>query len=172
MLYEVITFLSSPFNEAKYKALLEGLEISEILKSELERTLRIDSDFYSKVNLEILNRIEERPHKNLTEFVSVSDGNHMSISDFFSEEGIPYYRGGDIYNFFIEQTTEPLRIPESVFASTYMKRSHLQKGDVLVSIVGAIIGNLSLVRTNQKATCSCVITSYSIHYTKLYDFCK
>ncbi|AWW00737.1 DNA methylase [Arcticibacterium luteifluviistationis] len=36
-----------------------------------------------------------------------------------------------------------------------MKRSHLSKGDVLISIVGAIIGNLSLVKTDSKATCSC-----------------
>ncbi len=143
------------FNEAKYKALLEGLEITEIFKSDLERTKRIDSDFYSKKNLEILRQIDKKSPKALTEFVKVSDGNHMSISESFSDEGIPYYRGGDIYNFFIEQTSEPLRIPETVFISPNMKRSHLQKGDVLVSIVGAIIGNLSLVRTNQKATCSC-----------------
>ena len=36
-----------------------------------------------------------------------------------------------------------------------MQRSHLQKGDVLMSIVGAIIGNVSLVTTDELATCSC-----------------
>jgi type I restriction enzyme S subunit len=36
-----------------------------------------------------------------------------------------------------------------------MKRSHLRKGDILMSIVGAIIGNISVVSTNNKATCSC-----------------
>lgn len=135
--------------------MLEGLEITEIFKSDLERTQRIDSDFYSKKNLEILSQIDKKSPKPLTEFVKVSDGNHMSISEYFSEEGIPYYRGGDIYNFFIEQTSKPLRIPESVSAWPHMKRSHLQKGDVLLSIVEAIIGNLSLVKTDQKATCSC-----------------
>ena len=35
-----------------------------------------------------------------------------------------------------------------------MMRSHLQKGDVLLSIVGTI-GKLSLVNSNRKATCSC-----------------
>lgn len=147
--------MSSPFNEAKYKALLEGLEITEIFKSDMERTQRIDSDFYSKKNLEILSQIDKKFPKALTEFVKVSDGNHMSISEYFSDEGIPYYRGGDIYNFFIEQTSQPLRIPVAVSDWPHMKRSHLQKGDVLLSIVGAIIGNLALVKTNQKATCSC-----------------
>lgn len=135
--------------------MLEGLEISEILKSELERTARIDSEFYAKDNLKALEILEKRNSKSLTEFLNVSDGNHMSISEYFTEKQIPYYRGGDIYNFFIEQTNNPLTIPENVYHWPHMKRSHLKKGDVLISIVGAIIGNLSLVKTNQRATCSC-----------------
>lgn len=135
--------------------MLEGLEISEINFSELERTTRIDSEFYKTVNLNFLNTIIEKKPKSLAEFVNISDGNHLSISDHFCEEGVPYYRGGDIYNFYIEQTSNPLRIPEEVYNIGNMKRSHLKKGDVLISIVGAIIGNLSLVRTDSKATCSC-----------------
>ncbi|MBF0556111.1 MAG: hypothetical protein HQK96_16420 [Nitrospirae bacterium] len=91
-----------------------------------------------------------RQPKPLTEFAKVSDGNHASISDHFSDSGIPYYRGGDIYNFYIEQTANPLRVPEAIYNLPNIKRSHLQKGDVLLSIVGAIIGNLSLVQTNTK----------------------
>ncbi len=79
----------------------------------------------------------------------------MSISDSFTEEGIPYYRGGDIYNMFIEQCPNPLYIPRSVFDIKTMQRSHLKKGDILMSIVGAIIGNVSLVSTDNDATCSC-----------------
>lgn len=135
--------------------MLEGLEISEILLSELERTARIDSEFYTKSNIEILEILKSKYPQALTNFLQVSDGNHMSISEYFTEGQIPYYRGGDIYNFFIEQTNSPLTIPQSVYDWPHMKRSHLQKGDVLISIVGAIIGNLSLVRTDDKATCSC-----------------
>ncbi len=134
---------------------MEGLEISEVKFTELERTIRIDSEFYKTENLNFLNTIIEKNPKSLTEFVDVSDGNHLSISDHFCNEGVPYYRGGDIYNFYIEQTTNPLKIPEEIYNIGNMKRSHLKKGDVLISIVGAIIGNLSLVRTESKATCSC-----------------
>ena len=123
--------------------MLEGLEVSEILKSELERTARIDSEFYAKENLKALEVIETKSPKSLTNFLRVSDGNHMSISEFFTDNEIPYYRGGDIYNFFIEQTNNPLTIPQKVYDWPHMKRSHLKKGDVLISIVGAIIGNLS-----------------------------
>ncbi len=117
--------------------------------------MRVDSEFYAKANLKASRILESKPLQPLTDFLNVSDGNHMSISEYFTENEIPYYRGGDIYNFFIEQTDSPLTIPQKVYNWPHMKRSHLRKGDVLVSIVGAIIGNLSLVKTDDKATCSC-----------------
>jgi type I restriction enzyme, S subunit len=134
---------------------LEGLEIGEILLSNLERTKRIDADFYSSKNQQIAKLLLDKKGQPITEFVSVSDGNHMTVSDNYSDNGIPYYRGSDIYYFFIEQATNSLRIEEAVYEHSNMKRSHLRKGDVLMSIVGAIIGNVSVVSTNNKATCSC-----------------
>lgn len=128
--------------------------MSEVNFSELERTTRIDAEFYQNRHLDTINHLQKIGSKPLTEFVQVSDGNHASISDYFCEDGIPYYRGGDIYNFFIEQANS-LKIPENIYNWANMKRSHLKKGDVLMSIVGAIIGNLSLVNTDDKATCSC-----------------
>ncbi len=132
---------------------MDGLECSEIFKKDLERTLRIDSEFYSKENLDIEKLLQKMEYASLTELVDVSDGNHMSISDKFISDGIPYYRGQDVKSFFIEDST-PVCIDDTSFNSSYMKRSHLQKGDVLLSIVGTI-GNLSLVNSNQRATCSC-----------------
>lgn len=135
--------------------MLEGLEISILNNHELERTLRIDSEFYSKGNLKLDRKLKSFDSNRLTNYSIISDGNHMSISDSFVESGIPYYRGGDIYNMFIEQSPNPFYIPRSVFDMNTMKRSHLKKGDILMSIVGAIIGNLSLVTTDNDATCSC-----------------
>jgi restriction endonuclease S subunit len=135
--------------------LLEGLEISILNNHELERTLRIDSEFYSKGNLKLDRKLKSFDSNRLTNYSIISDGNHMSISDSFVESGIPYYRGGDIYNMFIEQSPNPFYIPRSVFDMNTMQRSHLKKGDILMSIVGAIIGNLSLVTTDNDATCSC-----------------
>lgn len=93
----------------------------------------------------------------MTDFAAVSDGNHMGVSDKFVEDsdGIPYYRGSDIYNLFIEKAADPMRIDRATFQSPQMARSHLKKGDVLMSIVGAIIGNVSLVSENFEASCSC-----------------
>lgn len=135
--------------------MLKGLEISILNNHNLERTLRLDAEFYSKKNLLLEKRLKALNANSLTDYAIISDGNHMSISDSFTEKGVPYYRGGDIYNMFIEQCPNPLYIPRSVFNLKTMQRSHLKKGDILMSIVGAIIGNLSLVSTDNDATCSC-----------------
>ena len=132
---------------------MDGLECSEISKNDLERTLRIDSEFYQKENLNVEKLLQKTEYFPLTKFTSVSDGNHMAISDRFITDGIPYYRGQDVKSFFIEDS-QPTCIDEESFGSSYMMRSHLQKGDVLLSIVGTI-GKLSLVNSNRKATCSC-----------------
>jgi restriction endonuclease S subunit len=132
---------------------LKGLEVSEVFKSELERTKRIDSEFYKKENLQIINFLKQKTLKNLTEVVHISDGNHMSISEEFIDKGIPYYRGQDIHNFFIENAS-PVCIPEKIYDAPVLQRSHLIKNDILLSIVGTI-GKIALVTTNDKATCSC-----------------
>ena len=119
--------------------MLEGLEISEIRLSALERTCRIDPQFYSRENLIATKRLDILLAKPITDFVTVSDGNHMGVSDKFIDDadGIPYYRGSDIYNLFIEQSSSPMRIDRSTFLSTQLARSRLKKGDVLMSIVGS-----------------------------------
>ena len=132
---------------------MDGLECSEINRSELERTLRIDSEFYSKSAIKVSDMLQSRSHDLLTTFVDVSDGNHMGISDCFIDEGVPYYRGQDAGAFFIENSN-PICINEKTFELPVMKRSHLKKGDVILSIVGTI-GSLSLVYSDKSATCSC-----------------
>lgn len=132
---------------------MDGLECSEINRSELERTLRIDSEFYSKSAIKVSDMLQSRSHDLLTTFVNVSDGNHMGISDYFIDEGVPYYRGQDAGAFFIENSN-PICIDEKTFELPVMKRSHLKKGDVILSIVGTI-GSLSLVYSDKSATCSC-----------------
>ncbi len=116
----------------------------------------MDAEFYSRQNIQALKVLIEKKSFPITKLVDVSDGNHMSISDYYCDSGgIPYYRGTDIYHFFIEQANRALKIEKRAFDVPNMRRSHLKKGDVLMSIVGAIIGNLSLVTTNSDATCSC-----------------
>ena len=81
--------------------MLKGLEITEIHLKDLERTGRLDSEFYKKENLDVIRLLNKNKSQALTDFVDVSDGNHMGISEYFCDEGVPYYRGQDIHDFFI-----------------------------------------------------------------------
>jgi len=134
------------------------MQISIINKSGLERTLRIDSEYYQPAYIAIEKIISKLSNVlPVTELCHVSDGNHMSIAEhFIVEDGIPYYRGQDITDFFLENVN-PVFIPNKIYNTPLMKRSHFKVGDVLLSIVGTI-GNLSLVTENIKqATGSCKI---------------
>ena len=146
--------MSRPFDEARYRALLEGLEAAEILSSGLERTGRFDAEFFDPKHLRVASILSSHKTQSLTELVEVSDGNHFSISEEFAEDGIPYYRGQDVVgHFFIEQA-RPNFITEAAFRRPFMVRSHLKRGDVLLTIVGTI-GEVSLVAETSAATCSC-----------------
>lgn len=104
------------------------------------------------------------PHEDVATISRISDGNHFTISSDFAEKGIPYYRGQDVVgNFFIEQTV-PNFITQEAYDRPYMSRSHLEQGDVLISIIGTI-GELSLVSDDRLETCSCklaILRPYSI----------
>ena len=144
----------SPFDRARYERLLKGLEATEKQLSELERTWRIDAEFFQRRHLRLAERLQKHRLESAAQVAAVSDGNHFSISESFVEEGIPYYRGQDVAgHFFIEQA-EANTITREAFEQPFMKRSHLQQGDVLLSIVGTV-GETSLVKSVREATCSC-----------------
>ena len=136
---------------------MDGHEITELNLSSLERTKRIDAEFYKKENIAVDAVLSSWNKRSIADCFHVSDGNHMSISDSFCEDGVPYYRGQDIYNLFIENAS-PLMIDRATFEKPQMRRSHLKKGDILMSIVGAIVGNSAMVTSENPATCSCKLS--------------
>jgi restriction endonuclease S subunit len=122
----------------------------------LERTKRVDAEFYQKENLSIDELLKRLRHESIANVAYVSDGNHFAISDSFQDDGVPYYRGQDITNqFFVEQSA-PIFIDEETFNEKHMIRSHLKKNDVLLSIVGTV-GSVALFSQEINATCSCKI---------------
>lgn len=129
-------------------------EHTTVSLSQLERTHRIDAEFFRAKFRVVDERMATINSAPLTRFVSVSDGNHATIADHFVEEGIPYYRGQDCVGHFFIETSQPKKITREIFNRPQLLRSHLKKGDVLLSIIGTI-GDLSLVSSSQPATCSC-----------------
>jgi hypothetical protein len=141
-------------NDAKHKAALNGLDFQVFPFSALERTKRIDAEYFHKRHIRTEQLLEKCNTESVVNCADISDGNHFSISENFVEKGVPYYRGQDVVgNFFVEQA-DPVHITDEAFHEPWMYRSHLQKGDVLLSIVGTI-GELSVVSDTTPATCSC-----------------
>lgn len=138
---------------------MEGLEIAEVNLSNLERTKRIDAEFFRKEFIRNQEAILKSSSVPISELVAVSDGNHFSISDDFIDDGIPYYRGQDTTGQFFAEQSSPIGITQTAFEHPHMRRSHLKKGDVLLSIVGTV-GSLALVGSNRDATCSCKLAIF------------
>jgi len=161
------------FDPQRYQALLEKLEVNEILFSSIEnKTMRIDYEFYSKSLFEIINRIKKYKVNPITEISKVADGNHMSISDSYCDEGIPYYRGQDAHFDFLEDSN-PVRIDEKTYNQYGMVRSHLKDGDIVLCIVGAMIGLVSIYHGTNKSTCSCKLAILRLNQKENSDalFC-
>ena len=133
---------------------MEGLEASIAKASQLERTSRIDAEFFQRRFLRSAALVEKWRRESVAHLTHVSDGNHFSISENFVDEGVPYYRGQDVTNRFFVETAAPIHITREAYDRKYMRRSYLKRGDVLLSIIGTI-GELSLVASERPATCSC-----------------
>lgn len=109
--------------------------------SELTEDHRIDAEHYRPECLTQAKRIASLPHEPLSALADISDGNHISIAEQFSEYGVRYLRGQDLSDFFISDT-DPIFVPEITYNT--LSRSHIRPGDVLLGIV-ATIGTVSLV---------------------------
>lgn len=125
-----------------------------VARSDLERTYRIDAEYFRKdfrtAELAVLNM----PSDSVVAVAKVSDGNHFTISDAYTDVGVPYFRGQDVSGTFFAEIDKAIPITREAYDRPYMVRSHLKRGDVLLSIVGTI-GSTALVDTDEPATCSC-----------------
>ncbi len=127
---------------------------SSVRWSQLTEDRRFDAEHYKPEYLLQASAIRNCPHRRLCEIADVTDGNHISIAERFTESGVRYLRGQDLSEFFISDR-DPAFIPEDIYRS--LKRSHMRAGDVLLGIV-ATIGPVSLVAARfEKLTGNCKI---------------
>jgi hypothetical protein len=127
---------------------------SEVNWSSLTADHRLDAEYYRPEYLRQAGAIARLPHKPLFRVADVSDGNHISIAENFTETGVRYLRGKDLSDFFISDA-DPVYIPEGKYKA--IKRSHMHPGDVLLGVV-ATIGTVSLVKDRfDKLTGNCKI---------------
>ncbi|WP_202966397.1 restriction endonuclease subunit S [Treponema endosymbiont of Eucomonympha sp.] len=147
--------MNSPFDEATYKALLEGLEIAEISLNELKsenQTFRFDSEYLKKEYLLNIQNLKSFPsgYIRLNNAIKYMSGGATPLGAEYQEnEEISFLRVQNIMqNYF--------NLDDVVYISQKqdeeIKRSRLEENDVLLTITGSYgkstVVPLSLVGAN------------------------
>jgi restriction endonuclease S subunit len=147
--------LSSPFNERKYRGLLEGLEVSEVKFSDVIKDnyeFRIDSDFFKKEILSVVEFINSKPHDKLKDLISdlKSFGAYSLCNEINfiekSEQAIPFVRCLNIKNGVVN-FDDLLYIDKK--SNELLWKSEVKPRMVLVTMSGTV-GNATVALENWK----------------------
>ncbi len=139
--------MSSPFDEAKYRALLDGLEITELSLEDAKianYSFRLDNQFFQKEFLSIFE--ESMPFRYLSEICEIKSGTTPSDRDEELKHGVILLKTNDIRNNILPVHSDYFYIDRKT--NQRMKSTELKANDVLVNIVGAttdVIGRCSIV---------------------------
>ncbi len=121
------------------------LDVSIINFKNIERE-RIDADFYSNTFLANKNKIKELNTKLMSDICYIKSGTTPKDRDDDLEEGVVLLKTTNIRNKPLTSGTSYYYISKEL--AERMKSTQLQKGDVLMNIVGAtldVIGRVSIV---------------------------
>ena len=136
----------SPFDEARYARLLEGLEIAEVRLSQLEFSGRLDSEYYRPSLLradEIIKYKGGEPLESLCDFVIGPFGSAFTVENYTDERTYRYIRGKDVKPMALADD-DNVYMPKMDFDR--LSKYALRVGDVLVSVVGTL-GNSALIES-------------------------
>lgn len=147
--------------------------ISVVGKADLEKTSRIDSEYYQLVYLDSSRKLQNVTTVKLSRISKVGDGNHLTIAERFQEiPGVRYLRGQDVSAEMMIEERNQVYIPEDSYEK--IERSHVKAGDVLVTIVGANTGLIALAYdVPEKLSASCklgIARAHSFNPAYLYAF--
>lgn len=140
--------MNSPFNEQRYKELLEGLEISEVKFSYVKlscEVFRLDSFYYSKEFLYDEYQIDNVKRKRLRDLSSsILSFGAYSLNNFveYKNCGIPFIRGVNLKNgildfndvIFIDKEAHKLLWKSEVFPQTILLSMSGTIGDVAIAM--------------------------------------
>jgi type I restriction enzyme S subunit len=125
--------LNRPFDEARYKGLLEGLEISVHRYLQLESDLRIDSEFFLKNVQQVRVITAKLKMKRLRDIADVADGDHAKFPD--TPGGTIRYLQAQDFDGFVGPTGEAYVTKEYFLEN---QRSRIEANNVLFSIMGTV----------------------------------
>lgn len=122
---------------------MEGLEATEVRISEIENNFTIGSEFYSKANVALIEKLKgcNYPVKKLSSICSlITDGDHSAPD--YKERGILYLLSESIQAGYINKTIYRC-ISQSLHNT--LAKSALQANDVLVTKTGIYFGKSAVV---------------------------
>jgi len=131
-----------PFDEAKYKALMDGLDFQEIKKSELENGFTIGAEYYGKKYVESIS-VVKRQKKTIPlgqMWILATDGDHGSPD--YQESGVLYLLSECVQEGYIEKA-KCRYITEA--KNRELKRSCLHPGDIVVTKTGVYFGKSAVI---------------------------
>jgi len=141
---------AEPFNEIKYRALLEKLEVSILNLSEVEMGIRIDAELYQKKFVHFFKKLQSL---NTTTFENeatiVKKGIFDIKSDCYSNKGISFVRISNLKNMIIEDD-DIIYIP--LTENEKNLDTFLERGDIILSKTAspaASLVNLDCCNTSQ-----------------------
>jgi len=119
---------------------------------------RIDGEYYHPAILNRLNLLEGKNNEtlnNLVKFVVGPFGSTVTVDKYVDESAYRYIRNKDVNDFVISDD-DPALIPENVYSP--LKQFHIQKNDLLLTVVGTL-GKVAIAQEkDNKSIFSCKST--------------
>jgi restriction endonuclease S subunit len=133
----------SPFDKARYKRLLEGLEISEIPNSEALKASRFDSEFWRKQFIKDESLIKDKSETSpLRPLLKVFYRYPLFYGYEFTDSGIPVLKGEDICSSGLVLSKSGDHVTEKV--SAQFPLTVVEEKDIIVSVRGSV-GKVGLI---------------------------
>lgn len=135
--------MTRPFDRARYEALLKGLDITVLKKSELENEFTIGAEYYSQEFVQSLAKLRESKAEiaHLADVCRlITDGDHGSSE--YVDEGVPYILSEAVKEGWLDKNAFRF-ITKQRHAS--LPRSVLKPGDVVVTKTGVYFGKSAVI---------------------------
>ena len=130
--------------------MLEGLEISEILHSEVDHIkFRLDAEYYRKHFLEIDEKIKSIGETNLINIEAKLDCSafYPSITEYYDFEGngVPFLRVNEIKDGLVKLTESTAFLPQSVLDNNPSTIAIAYPGDLIIAKGGNTLAKVGLI---------------------------
>ena len=110
---------------------MRGLECSEVLKSDLEDSFRIDSEFFQKKYTFFADWVKTVEHTSLLQEAQVARKGIFDVNaSYYASEGIPFVRISNLRNMMVD-IADIVHIPKSIDIANF--DTHLSHGDIILS---------------------------------------